>query len=36
MTDFRFTDSAELGGTRKLADGYLVTEAFAVRTGIQL
>lgn len=36
MSEFQFTDSATLGGTRKLEDGYLVTEAFAVRTGIQL
>lgn len=32
----QFTDRATLSGTRKTADGYLVTEAFAVRTGIQL
>lgn len=36
MTDFRFTDTAALSGIRKIEDGYLVTEAFAVRTGIQL
>lgn len=36
MTDHRFTDAATLCGTRKTADGYLVAEAFAVRTGIQL
>lgn len=31
----QFTDTATLSGTRKTQDGYLVTEAFAVRTGIQ-
>ncbi|KIC22500.1 DUF2213 domain-containing protein [Leisingera sp. ANG-Vp] len=36
MSEFQFSDSATLSGTRKLEDGYLVTEAFAVRTGIQL
>lgn len=35
MTEHRFTDAAEISGTRKTADGYLVAEAFAVRTGIQ-
>ena len=35
MTEMKFTDAATLQGTRKTADGYLVTEAFAVRTGIQ-
>lgn len=32
----KFTDTATLAGTRKTRDGYLVAEAFAVRTGIQL
>lgn len=32
----KFTDAATLSQTRKTSDGYLVTEAFAVRTGIQL
>ncbi|WP_290688393.1 MULTISPECIES: DUF2213 domain-containing protein [unclassified Haematobacter] len=32
----KFTDYASLAGTRRTADGYLVAEAFAVRTGIQL
>jgi len=32
----QFTDTATMTGTRKTADGYIVTEAFAVRTGIQL
>lgn len=36
MSEFHFSDNATLSGTRKLQDGYLVTEAFAVRTGIQL
>lgn len=36
MTETRFSDAATLGGTRKTADGYLVAEAYAVRTGIQL
>lgn len=36
MSEFHFSDSATLSGTRKLQDGYLATEAFAVRTGIQL
>ena len=31
----KFTDTATLHGTRRTDDGYLVTEAFAVRTGIQ-
>ncbi|MEX0304259.1 MAG: DUF2213 domain-containing protein [Leisingera sp.] len=35
MSEFQFSDSATLSGTRKLQDGYLITEAFAVRTGIQ-
>lgn len=32
----RFTDKAPLQNVRRLADGYVATEAFAVRTGIQL
>jgi len=36
MNEFRFTDGATLSGTRKLDGGYLVAEAFAARTGIQL
>ncbi len=32
----QFTDKATLSGTRETADGFLVAEAFAVRTGIQL
>lgn len=32
----RFVDSASLKGVRRLADGYLATEAYAVRTGVQL
>lgn len=32
----KFTDAAPLGGTRITADGYLVTQARAVRTGIQI
>ncbi len=32
----KFNDRATIGSTRKTADGYLATEAFAVRTGIQL
>lgn len=36
MTDHRFTDAVTLSGTRKTADGYLVAEAYAVRSGIQL
>jgi hypothetical protein len=35
MTEHRFTDAATISGTRKTQDGYLVAEAFAVRTGIQ-
>lgn len=31
-----FTDAATLTGTRRTADGFLVTQARAVRTGIQL
>lgn len=31
-----FRDSTTLSGTRMTSDGYMVTEAFAVRTGIQL
>lgn len=34
--NMQFTDTASLSGTRETQDGYLVTEAFAVRTGIQL
>lgn len=36
MTEHRFEDAATLSGTRKISDGYLVAEAFAVRTGIQI
>lgn len=36
MTDFRFTDAATISGARRTQDGYLVAEAFAVRTGIQM
>ncbi|MDB6454705.1 DUF2213 domain-containing protein [Falsirhodobacter sp. 20TX0035] len=32
----KFTDAASLSGTRRTGDGYLVADAFAVRTGIQL
>lgn len=32
----KFTDAVAVAGTRRLADGYLVTEARCVRTGIQL
>lgn len=32
----KFTDTATLSGTRVTEDGYLVAEAFAVRTGIQI
>lgn len=32
----KFTDAATLSGTKRTSDGYLVAEAFAVRTGIQL
>ena len=32
----KFTDAAELAGTRKTQDGYLVAEAFVARTGIQV
>lgn len=35
MTEQRFTDAATVSGTRVTSDGYLVAEAFAVRTGIQ-
>jgi len=31
-----FTDAVTLSGTRKTADGYLVAEARAVRTGVQM
>ena len=31
-----FTDAVALSGTRRTADGYLIAEAKAVRTGIQL
>lgn len=33
--DHRFIDAATISGARKTADGYLIAEAFAVRTGIQ-
>jgi len=36
MTQMQFTDTATLKGTRKDADGNLIAEAFAVRTGIQI
>jgi hypothetical protein len=36
MTEHRFIDRAAIGGTRRTDDGYLVAEAFAVRTGIQI
>lgn len=32
----QFTDAATLSGTRKTSDGFLVADAYAVRTGIQL
>jgi hypothetical protein len=32
----KFTDLATLSATRKTQDGYLVTEAFAVRSGVQV
>lgn len=32
----QFTDAATLSGTRKTSDGFLVADAFVVRTGIQL
>ena len=32
----KFVDQASMSGTKITADGYLVAEAFAVRTGIQL
>ncbi len=32
----KFTDAATVAGTRRTGDGYLVAEAKAVRTGIQL
>ena len=32
----RLKDQASLGRTRRTSDGYLATEAFAVRTGVQL
>lgn len=32
----KFTDTAELAGTRRDADGNLIAEAFAVRTGVQV
>lgn len=32
----KFTDSATLSGTRRTGDGYLIADAFAVRTGIQI
>jgi hypothetical protein len=32
----RYTDAAVLSGTRRSSEGYLIAEAFAVRTGIQL
>lgn len=32
----RLTDKATIGGTRITDSGYMVTEAFAVRTGVQL
>ena len=32
----QFTDSVQVAGTRRTADGYLVAEARSVRTGIQL
>lgn len=32
----QFTDAVTIAGTRRTADGYLVAEARAVRTGIQL
>lgn len=31
----RFNDAVTISGTRRTNDGYLVTDAFAVRTGIQ-
>ncbi|MBL4768268.1 MAG: DUF2213 domain-containing protein [Rhodobacteraceae bacterium] len=32
----KFTDTAEMAGTRRTADGYLVADAFAVRVGVQV
>lgn len=32
----KFTDAATLSGARRTGDGYLVAEAFAVRTGVQV
>lgn len=32
----KFTDAATLSGTRRTSEGYLIADAFAVRTGIQL
>lgn len=36
MKEHRFVDAATLSGTRKTSAGYLIADAFAVRTGIQL
>lgn len=36
MPDMRFSDRATMSGTWQHKDGYLIAEAFAVRTGIQL
>ncbi|WP_299663854.1 DUF2213 domain-containing protein [uncultured Ruegeria sp.] len=32
----KFSDAVTVGGTRKTDDGYLIADAFAVRTGIQV
>lgn len=34
--EHRFTDAVNISGTRRTNDGYLIADAFAVRTGIQL
>ena len=36
MPDMLFTDRASVSGTRRTEEGYLIADAFAVRTGIQL
>lgn len=35
MTDARFTDAAQISGTRRTADGYLVAEVRCARSGCQ-
>jgi len=32
----QFTDAVSVSGTRRTAEGYLIADANAVRTGIQL